>query len=417
MENIDWNQIQESYNSGLSTREIMEKYKINRYDLERARENNQFIPRSLSESAKMAHKMGKTKNSTEWSDERRKKQSELKKKLYKEHPEMHPNRKLCGNYNKLTYPEKLAYTFFSENNIKFSSHEPVKCGDTTFFPDFLLDNKMIIEIDGERWHSSISQKERDENRDTIIKSFGYNIIRIPAKNVIQNLNILFPNTNIDNIDFDELKSKIILIPRKEKEKVFCKDCNKEIKYSKSGYCSKCCQKNNRNIKVKKTKIDMKTGNNIKKCEENKIFLKNGNIILIDELKKMVKEKSMLQIGQIYSVSDNAIRRHCKRYNIEIPKHKGDWVKTVLNESIMTLYKEGKQSNEISIIVGKSVEEVDYIIKKKTKIKMFTPNMNIDKNKIIELYNFGLTQREIASQLNCGRTIVCTTLQKYKNNLN
>ena len=53
-----------------------------------------------------------------WTEEKRKVKSEEKKEFYELNPEAHPNRKLAGNRNKMTYPETVAYDWFIENNIE-----------------------------------------------------------------------------------------------------------------------------------------------------------------------------------------------------------------------------------------------------------------------------------------------------------
>lgn len=114
------------------------------------------------------------------SEETRKLLSEKKKKLYLDHPEKHPNSKLAGNRNKMSYPERVAAEWFEKNNI--SAEHNKKVGK--FFPDFIVGN-VIVEIDGERWHSSPEQVERDRNRDMAISSLGYKIHRIPSKQSIE----------------------------------------------------------------------------------------------------------------------------------------------------------------------------------------------------------------------------------------
>lgn len=400
MENINWDDIQCEYNLGLSTREVMEKFKIKRYILSKAIKDGKFKPRTTSEAAKLAFKLGKRNNSY-WTHDQRKKQSDLKKKLYQEYPEKHPNRKVCGNFNKLTYPEKLVYTFFKNNNVEFTSHEPLICGNKTYWPDFIINKKLIIEIDGEKWHSSIEQKKKDNARDLVIESYGYKIIRLPAKNIIENIKNIFPDSSIDNINYTELKSKIILIPKKEKEKYYCKDCNSILVDSKSGYCRKCVNK------YKKCRS--------KKCtiKNNNLLFSNGKSICIQELKTLILEKSMVQIGYMYGVSDNAIRKRCKALHIEIPKHKGDWIKTVLNEKIMNMHKENKSIDEISKIVNKTIEEIQYIINKKTKVKkLIYTNKSIDKEKVINMYCDGYSERIIAKECNCSKTGIRFIIQNW-----
>lgn len=47
----------------------------------------------------------------------------------------------------------------------------------------------------------------------------------------------------------------------------------------------------------------------------------------EELEKLVKEKPFTQIGKMFGVSDNAIRKRCKSLEVTIPKFKiGHWLK-------------------------------------------------------------------------------------------
>jgi hypothetical protein len=64
------------------------------------------------------------------------------------------------------------------------------------------------------------------------------------------------------------------------------------------------------------------------CEDNdiKLFSLEERIlqqrrfdISKEELEKLVQEKPLLQIGKMFGVSDNAIRKRCKRFGITIPK--------------------------------------------------------------------------------------------------
>ena len=115
-----------------------------------------------------------------FSEETKKLLSEKKKKLYLDHPEKHPNSKLAGNRNKMTYPEKVALDWFARNGIDAKHNQRVD----RFYPDFTVGN-IIVEIDGERWHSSVEQKEKDSRRDKVLESLGYQIHRIPSKEHIE----------------------------------------------------------------------------------------------------------------------------------------------------------------------------------------------------------------------------------------
>ena len=107
------------------------------------------------------------------SEKGRKEQSERKKKLYRDNPEAHPNRKLANNRTKMTYPEKLIFDLLTRLNVEFEHNKKI----LSFYPDFTI-NKLIIEIDGEKWHDP----ESDEKRDEKISALGYKIYRFKVGN-------------------------------------------------------------------------------------------------------------------------------------------------------------------------------------------------------------------------------------------
>lgn len=47
--------------------------------------------------------------------------------------------------------------------------------------DFLVDDTLVVEIDGAEWHSSPEAVARDRARDQTLDDLGYTILRIPAK--------------------------------------------------------------------------------------------------------------------------------------------------------------------------------------------------------------------------------------------
>ena len=52
--------------------------------------------------------------------------------------------------------------------------------------DFLIDKGLVIEVDGARWHSSPEAIERDTERDRVLRSKGFEVLRIPAKTTLYN---------------------------------------------------------------------------------------------------------------------------------------------------------------------------------------------------------------------------------------
>lgn len=133
-------------------------------------------PRVLSHSIKVSNTLKGKPSKVIWTEEMRKAKSEWRIKLHKEHPESHPNRKLAGNRKKMSYPEQVAYDWLVKNGVKFEHNK--KIGN--FYPDFVIGN-IIIEIDGERWHSA----EKDQKKDKFFNSMGFIVYRIKARQKIE----------------------------------------------------------------------------------------------------------------------------------------------------------------------------------------------------------------------------------------
>ena len=126
-----------------------------------------------------------------WTKERRKEKSELKKKLYQEHPEKHPNRKLAGNRKKMTYPEKVVFDWLIEHKIEFEHQYLFKSNQFTRYVDFYIPEKnLFIEVDGRYWH--IKNLQNDLNKDEDAKQHGFITERISAsESIVSRLESIF----------------------------------------------------------------------------------------------------------------------------------------------------------------------------------------------------------------------------------
>ena len=107
-------------------------------------------------------------------------------------------------------------------------------------------------------------------------------------NEISNLRWVCPNCNIqlDTTGFKKMRAD-----RKLKKKYYCIDCGKEISGEKVTRCPICTQINNR-------KTERPTR---------------------DILKEEIRDNSFLSLSKKYNVSDNAIRKWCKYYNLPYKK--------------------------------------------------------------------------------------------------
>lgn len=71
-------------------------------------------------------------------------------------------------------PEK---GFLSGGDLKLQMQVPV----ARYRLDFLVDKRLIVEVDGAAYHSSPEAVERDAKRDEFMKGEGFEVLRIPAK--------------------------------------------------------------------------------------------------------------------------------------------------------------------------------------------------------------------------------------------
>ncbi len=90
-------------------------------------------------------------------------------------------------------------------------------------------------------------------------------------------------------EVEEMEYRIVSSMR-DKDGV-CDICGKPI-YHKSKHCSNC---------------------------EKRLRRESRNIPEKDELKTLIRTKSFLEVGRLYKVSDNSVRKWCKRYNLPFRK--------------------------------------------------------------------------------------------------
>ena len=82
----------------------------------------------------------------------------------------------------LTNLEEKVKEYLDMKGIEHIPQYPFRTG---FVCDFLLsDAQTIIEVDGERWHSSKKQKKKDRFKDYMIKREGFYVVRIKEKDIL-----------------------------------------------------------------------------------------------------------------------------------------------------------------------------------------------------------------------------------------
>ena len=144
-----------------------------------------------------------TWNDVYWTKEKRKEQSERKRKLYAEHPEKHPNVKM-NQKGFISKPEKITKQWLIEHNIDYIPQYRVQHEDLIRYVDFYIPHLyLFIEIDGSYWHKDT--KDLDKKKDLLAKKYGFNTLRISdtedIKKVYQNI-LIWYNINILNNKFN-----------------------------------------------------------------------------------------------------------------------------------------------------------------------------------------------------------------------
>lgn len=150
-------------------------------------------------------------------------------------------------------------------------------------------------------------------------------------NELSNLKILCPNCHSMTDNYGAYNSERY---KKNKAKNYCKDCGKELSgKTKTGLCEKCykCFKSE-NGKTRKHKEPVKDLCPIckirykdirsKQCAicSNKSREKDLSLIISrEELKNLIRTNSFINIGKMYNVTDNAVRKWCKKYNLPYKK--------------------------------------------------------------------------------------------------
>jgi very-short-patch-repair endonuclease len=126
-----------------------------------------------------------------WTDEMRSQRSVEKVQLFKEHPELHPNRRLASN-KVMNYPEQVAATWLSDHNISYEYQFKTVFNNKSRYVDFYVaDYKLYIEIDGEYWHAN--SQDKDAAKDLFaLQNQGITTLRIkPKPGVEKQLNEFF----------------------------------------------------------------------------------------------------------------------------------------------------------------------------------------------------------------------------------
>lgn len=269
----------EEYENGMSLNDICKKHNMS----SKSYIANYVLSgktRSLSESLKIAHKTHQ--NAFKHTDETKRKMREKRLAWIKEHPEQ-----TAWRLKNMSYPEKCFQKMLEHNKLDEKYLIYREYSVYPYFIDFaFINEKIAIEIDGSQ-HLKEDRKKKDEEKDKLLMSNGWKILRIAANDIIHNSNNVF-----------EKLTNMLVEP--------------SITYETVGV-----------LKAPKKYEKVARGEDgLSDKERLRAF--NQRIVerpSKEELIKLLQESNFTAVGRKYGVTDNAIRRWCKTY--KIPHRKKD----------------------------------------------------------------------------------------------
>lgn len=234
--------------------------------------------RNTSEANRIAHK--KHPESYKQSEETKDKIRQARLRWMKEHPEQ-----TAWRLKNMSYPEKCFKKILEDNGLDKKYLIYREYSVFPYFIDFaFINEKLAVEIDGSQ-HLEEDRKRRDEEKDELLTSNGWRVLRISATEVTHDgaraldaLIKMLGNTNI--------KSSIVGILKAPKTR------QKAVR-GEDGLTDK--QRENA-FKQRKVKRPSK-----------------------EELFEIVKTKSFTTIANEYGVSDKAVSKWCKQYGLPYRK--------------------------------------------------------------------------------------------------
>lgn len=273
---IDWTLIQEKHNGGVYWNKLPETFRISRTVLNRA-----LIEGYIT---KILHKRV-------MSNDVKKSISVGRSKYLKENPDKHPWKKHSKFKSK---PCEYFKKMLTENNIIFvEEYEP---SDDKFYSiDVAFPNKKIgVEINGNQHYNRDGLlKDYYIDRNNFLKNIGWKIIDIHYsvvynKDIICNLISQLKSDSLDKAEYEKytLEHFNRKLVKKEKRRNHCIDCGAVIDKD-AKRCVKCSTFSRR-IVIRPSK---------------------------DELKLLIENNNWRKIGRMFGVSDSAVTKWAKQYEI------------------------------------------------------------------------------------------------------
>lgn len=267
--------MREEYKNGASIRDIQKKYNINcrdwvQYKLLKG------LTRSVSEAIVEAHK--KYPDSFKHSNEAKIKMRKSRLKFMREHPEKTAWRKR----NEPSYPEKCFIKFLEESEYDKKYLIEREYPVFPYYIDFaFVDSKVAVEIDGSQHVLDEERVERDKDKDNVLVSNGWKVLRF-TENIVKTNWILLKEK------LDEAINNAVIMPVTKVGIFMSKKTRKRVERGPDGLSEKMRESALKQRKVK-------------------------NRPTLEELEKLIETLPLTKIGKMYGVSDNAVRKWIKQY--------------------------------------------------------------------------------------------------------
>ena len=271
----DKNKIRNEYIEGASIRELQKKYNIKcrdwlQYNLLKG------IMRNASDALRFAHK--KYPEVFKHDEAYKKKMREIRLKYMKEHPEKTAWRKR----NEPSYPEKCFIKFLEENEYDKKYLIEREYPVFPYYIDFaFVGFRVAVEIDGSQHVLDEERIERDKDKDNVLVSDGWKVLRF-TENLVKTDWVLLKEK------LDEAISGAIMTPVTKVGIFMAKKPRAKVERGSDGLSEKM-----RESAIKQRKVKNRPS--------------------LEELEKLMETLPMTKIGEMYGVSDSAIRKWLKQY--------------------------------------------------------------------------------------------------------
>lgn len=279
----------------LSIRDISKKYNIkSKSYIEKILGDKK---RNASEGSVAAHI--KHPESFKHNEKTKAKLREIRLKYIKEHPE-----NTAWRQKNISYPERcfinILYQYgFSERHLIYKEYSVYP-----YYIDFaFINEKLAVEIDGSQ-HLQPERAENDRKKDKLLTDMGWCVLHFTAFEVMKNTGTVVETLGNFLKEKNSPSVQFFGDAKRQKTKTVVVKHEKGIKFVKTRQ-PVAREENGR------TKLQNEASYKQRKCKRPSK----------EDLNKLIQDKPFRQIGKMFGVSDNTIRKWCKYYNL--PHRKKD----------------------------------------------------------------------------------------------